>query len=123
MNALDILLRSEIPQPQEKQFKQLRLSELAGEDVIFTLRQLSFHRVAEIRALEEAREEMDVHILLAGLADPDPKSKELLQKYGAVTPAELLKKLLLPGEITDLAREVEKLSGYRMTTLEEFKKN
>lgn len=123
MNALELLLRSEIPQPQEKQFKQLRLSEQLGQDVIFTLRQLSFSRVAEIRSMEEMQKEMDIHILLAGMVDPDPKSRELLEKYSAVTPAELLKKMLLPGEITDLAREVEKLSGYRMNTLEELKKN
>lgn len=29
--------------------------------------------------------------------------------------------LLLPGEIEDLSREVEKLSGYRAMTIEELK--
>lgn len=33
----------------------------------------------------------------------------------------MLKQLLLPGEITDLSQEVEKLSGYRRRTIEEVK--
>lgn len=35
--------------------------------------------------------------------------------------AEMLKQLLLPGEITDLSQEIEKLSGYRRRTIEEVK--
>ena len=61
-------------------------------------------------------------ILLAGVVDPDFKNTALQEKYGAATPAELVEKLLLPGEIEDLAREIEKLSGYRTVTLEEIKK-
>ena len=34
----------------------------------------------------------------------------------------LLKRLLLPGEIEDISREIEKLSGYRVVTLKEIKK-
>ena len=65
---------------------------------------------------------MEVHIVLAGVKAPDFKDKALLSKYGAATPAELVKKLLLPGEITDMSREIEKLSGYRTSTIEEIKK-
>ena len=34
----------------------------------------------------------------------------------------VVEKLLLPGEIEDLSREVEKLSGYRSVTIEQVKK-
>lgn len=121
-NALDILLRSEVPAPQTKQFKHKRLSQHCGEDVIFTLRELGFSRVAEIKKLHEG-EEMELHILMAGIVEPDIKSADLLSKYGAPTPVELLKKLFRPGEITDMSREVEKLSGFRANTIEEVKKN
>ena len=120
-DALDILLRAEIPQPQEKDFKHKRLSKLCGEEVIFTLKELGFSRVAEIKKMHEG-EEMEVHIVLAGVKAPDFKDKALLSKYGAATPAELVKKLLLPGEITDMSREIEKLSGYRTSSIEEIKK-
>lgn len=122
MSVLDTLLQMEIPQPQTKKFKLKRLSKLAGEEVVFTLQELGFSRVAEIRNMREG-EEMDVSIVLAGVAEPSLRDKALMEKYGAVTPMELIKKLLLPGEIADISREVEKLSGYRMSTLEEVKKN
>lgn len=122
MGVLDILLKSDIPAPQQKQFKQKRLSKQLGEDVVFTIRELGYSRVAEIKKLHENDGEMEIGILLAGTLEPDLKNKELLEKFGAVTPAELAKKLLLPGEITDLSRQIEKLSGYRMETLEEVKK-
>ena len=65
---------------------------------------------------------MSVHIVLAGVISPDLKSEELKKKYNAVTPVELVKNMLLPGEIEDISREIEKLSGYRTTTIEEIKK-
>ena len=52
-----------------------------------------------------------------------PKSggfRRAMDRMG-VTPAETVKAMLLPGEIADLAIAVEKLSGYRRTTIEEVK--
>jgi hypothetical protein len=66
---------------------------------------------------------MNVHIVLAGVIEPNLKDKALMDKYKAPTPAELIKTMLLPGEIEDLSRAVERLSGYRSTTVEEVKKN
>ena len=31
-----------------------------------------------------------------------------------------MKKMLLPGEVEDISRQIEKLSGYRTDTLEEI---
>ena len=59
--------------------------------------------------------------LLAGCVDPDLKSAALQEKFQGVTPAETIKAMLLPGEISDLSIAVEKLSGYRRTTIEEVK--
>ncbi len=121
-NTLDLLLKMEIPNAPEKQVKQKRLSKECGGNVIFTVRALSYSRAAEIQEEHRFDGDMPIFILLEGLASPDLKSPELLAKYAAPTPAELLKKMLLPGEIEDLSREVEKLSGYRIDTLEEVKK-
>jgi hypothetical protein len=113
--ALDILLgEDKIEKRQEKQVKVKRLG------VVFTLQSLGYNRVAEIRKLGDER--IPLHILLAGVVDPDFKNAALQEKYGAVTPAELIEKILLPGEIEDLSRMVEKLSGYRSVTIEEIKK-
>lgn len=113
--ALDILLGGEkIEKRQEKQVKVKRLG------ITFTVQSLGYNRVAEIRKLGDER--IPLHILLAGVVDPDFKNAALQEKYSAATPAELVEKLLLPGEIEDLSRTVEKLSGYRSVTIEEIKK-
>lgn len=119
---LDILLRPELPnvakELPECRCKVKRLSRLAGEDVVFTLRALPYGRVQEIK---ELKEDVELSILLSGLKDPDPKASELKERYGGATPAETLKALLLPGEIEDLSREVERLSGYRGDTIQKLK--
>lgn len=120
MNTLDLLLKADIPDLPEKEFKLKRLSTICGAPVIFKLRGLPYNRASEL--IKSQKEDLNVHILLAGTVEPDLKDSELLAKFHAETPAELVKKMLLPGEIEDLSRAVEKLSGYREVTIEEIKK-
>ncbi len=120
MDVLELLLKADVPNLPEKEFKQKRLSELCGGPVIFKLRGLPYNRAADI--IKRQSDDMGVHIILAGTIEPNLKAPELLEKYSAETPAELVKKMLLPGEIEDLSRVIEKLSGYRVTTMEEIKK-
>lgn len=119
---LDRLLRPEVPNVAKElptaRYKVKRLSELAGEDVVFTLRALPYGRVRDI---QEMTEEADVAILLAGVTDPALKDEALKEKFGGATPAETVKAMLLPGEIADIGRAVERLSGYRTNTIEEVK--
>ncbi len=122
-SVLDLLLKPELPNVQKElptaKVKIKRLSGLLGEDVVFTLRALPYGRVQELR--ESMSEDMGVQICLTGVVEPNLKAPELAQKFGGVTPAETLKAMLLPGEIEDLSRAVERLCGYRMTTIEEIK--
>ena len=122
-DLLSLLLRPELPNVQEQlptaRYKIKRLSEAVGEDVVFTLRALPYGRVQRIR--ETAVGDTNPTILLAGCVDPDLKSGALREKYGGATPEETLKAMLLPGEIEDLARAVERLCGYRRLTIEEVK--
>ncbi len=120
MDTLELLLRTDIPNLPEKEYKLKRLSELCGDDVVFSLRALPYSRVAEIAKVQ--KDDTNIHILLAGVMEPDLKSAELMTKYGAATPAEMVKKMLLPGEIADIANAIERLSGFRTTTIEEIKK-
>ena len=120
---LELLLRPELPNVLKElptgRFEVKRLSELTGAPVVFTLRALPYGKVASIQSGNG--EDMNVHILLAGCVEPDWRSPELQKRFGGVTPAETLKAALLPGEIEDLSRAVERLSGYRKTTIEEIK--
>jgi hypothetical protein len=119
-NTLDILLKANIPNLPEKEYKVKRLTTICGEPVIFKLKALPYNRAMEIT--KEHTEDIEVHILLAGVMEPNLKDKDLQAKYNAPTPAELVKSMLLPGEIVDISRAVERLSGYRIDTIEEIKK-
>lgn len=121
MDTLELLLKASPANLPEKEVKLKRLSKDCGGDVIFKLKALTYNRVAEIKDLH-AGNDMEVHILLAGVISPNLKSEELKQKYNAITPVEMVKAMLLPGEIEDISREIEKLSGYRTATVEEVKK-
>lgn len=122
---LDMLLRPNIPDVQKElptaKYRVKRLSELAGEDVTFTLRALPYGRVTEIREGNSTKEDMEVQIVLAGVVEPELRSPQLMEHFGAPSCAEAVKSLLLPGEIVDLSLSVEKLCGYRRMTIEEVK--
>lgn len=119
-DILDLLLKMDVSDLPEKEYKVKRLSGLCGAPVIFKLQALPYNRANEISRAQ--KEDMEVHILLAGVIEPNLKASELMSKYNAATPAEMVKKMLLPGEIIDISRAVERLSGYRIDTIEEIKK-
>lgn len=122
-DLLELLLRPELPNVMKElptaRYKLTRLSEAAGQDVVFTLRALPYGQVQRLRESESG--DTEVHILLAGCVDPDLKSQALRDRFGGATPAETVKAMLLPGEIADLSRAVERLCGYRRLTIEEVK--
>lgn len=122
-DLLTLLLRPELPNlvkelPTAK-YRISRLSELTGQDVVFTLKALPYGKVQSLR--QSMAEDVSVHILLQGCVDPDLKDPGLRERFGGATPAETVKAFLLPGEIEDLSRAVERLCGFRRTTIEEIK--
>lgn len=121
-SVLDVLLGGTVPNVEKElptgRYKVDRLSVITGQDVVFTLRALPYGKVHD---LERFTQDSDIHILLAGCADPDLKDQQLMEKFGGATPADTVKRMLLPGEIADLSAAVERLSGYRRTTISEVK--
>lgn len=121
-SVLETLLGANVPDLGRERpgaaYRIDRLSEALGADVVFELRGLSYGKVHD---LERFTQDADINILLAGCVSPDLRDGRLMERFGAVTPAEMLKKLLLPGEIADLASAVERLSGYRRSTITEVK--
>lgn len=120
-NTMDLLLRMDPPKSETAEIKISRLSKAAGGDVLFELRGLGYSRVAELKELNDGQE-VAVQAILAGVTSPDLKNAALLEKYKAVTPAELIKVMLTPGEIEDIYRRIQKLSGYLYSTIEDVKK-
>ena len=121
-SVLDLLLGGTIPNVEKDlptaSYKVDRLSAIAGHDVIFKVKALPYGKAHDI---ERFTQDVDVNILLAGCVEPDLKAKELKEKYGGATPAETVKAMLLPGEIEDLSRAVERLCGFRRITIDEVK--
>lgn len=121
-SVLDLLLGGAIPNVEKDlptaDYKIDRLSALTGHDVVFKLKALPYGKVHDI---ERFTQDADVHILLAGCVEPNLKNERLQEKFGGATPADVVKKMLLAGEITDLSQAIERLSGYRRMTITEVK--
>ena len=122
ISALELLLGDGMPNVKKEaptaSYEVERLSEAAGKPVVFKLQALPYGRVQDLRRMSE---DSEVNILLAGCVSPDLKDSRMMEKYGGVTPGEMVKNLLLPGEIADLSIAVERLCGYRKTTINEVK--
>ena len=121
---LDQMLRPEAEDVQKNlptaRYEVKRLSRALGEPVALELRALPYGKAQELRDMEHDQE---VHILLAGCPalKKELEDEGLRAKFGGATPAETVKAMLLPGEIADLSRAVERLSGYRQNTIRELK--
>lgn len=117
---LDMMLRPEVEDVAKNlptaRYEVKRLSRALGEPVTLELRALPYGRTQELREMER---DVEVQILLAGC--PELKDEGLRAKFGGVTPAETVKAMLLPGEIVELSRAVERLSGFRQNTIREIK--
>ncbi len=136
VNVLDLLLGSDIGEIKlpTKQIEITRLSELFGKPFIVTCKALSPEKYEEVQdmALKVNGKDVDLDVnllqlfvALEGIVDdggkPMFKNKELLTKFKASTPKELIKKVLLSGEITNIYGEIAKLSGFGDNAIVEVK--
>jgi len=128
--TLDLLLQVDeaklIKPRREVEIK--RLSESVGQKVVFTCEAITPAKMAEIQemVMDVRKQEVDIPemqlmTVLAGVKEPNLKSNELLDKFKAPTPKELLLRLLLPGEIQSLYNIISELSGYGEKAVEEVK--
>lgn len=126
MNMVDKLLKADVvnklAERPTKKVKMERLSKLFGFDFVITLRAIDPERYADIQKMavdftNGNADDVDIYrmqtqTLLAGIADPDFKNKELMEKFGAILPADIIRKLFLAGEIADLTAQITELNGY-----------
>ena len=120
MNAVDLLLkmdRGKVKAIPTKEVEVKRLSAIAGQPFKVKLQAVPGDKWNDIAgtvsgADDAANYKSSKHLLLAGMVDPDLKSHELQEAYGAASPLDLLEKLFLAGEIMNIAAEVTDLSGF-----------
>lgn len=126
MSLLDKLLQTDAgkltEQPHAK-FEIERLSTMLKTKFELDLSAVEPKRYAEIQRMGidigkkgNVRDvnvyEMRIMTLLEGIKAPDLKDKELLKHLNVVTPKELVGKLFLSGEIDDICKKIDELSGY-----------
>ena len=124
MNLVEALLAADNEQllnSRKEEYEVKRLSNILGQPFVLTLKAIPSKRYTEIQTaatiFKKKKQDVDLHklqilTLTAGIESPSLNDAELLKKFGVITPAELLEKLLLAGEITNIADAISKLSGY-----------
>ena len=132
-NIIDLLLEmdeAKIERPS-KEVEITRLSKLVGEPFKVLCTAISTAKFEDIQTSAFKKKEVDVNlmqslIIIEGVCDLDGKplfkNKDLQSKFGVHTPKDLVKKLLLTGEITKLYTFISDLSGFgEDSVIEEIK--
>ncbi len=135
MSLVDKLLQLDAGKLTEKPTKEIeleRLTKLLGTKATFKCQAIDGQTYADIqrRAIGISKRgnirdidiyEMQVMTVLEGVVEPSFKDKKLLEHLNAPTPKELVKKMLLPGEIAELHNVINELSGYERDDEDEIK--
>ena len=133
MNTIDLLLGIDKGkfEKETKEIKIKSLSKKAEKDIVFTVRELNmdeFKRISDLatkkkrHGVSETDEvEVAVNTILKSVVEPNFKDEKLLEYYEVETPKELVKKILKAGEIMEVYREIEKVSGYNQDEDEQEK--
>ena len=133
MNTIDLLLGIDKGkfEKETKEIKIKSLSKKAEKDVVFTVRELNMDEFKSISDLATKKKrhgvsetdevEVAVNTILKSVVEPNFKDEKLLEYYEVETPKELVKKILKAGEIMEVYREIEKVSGYNQDEDEQEK--
>lgn len=113
--TIETLLAMSLPNPKTETVTIPRLVMPDGQPLTLELRQLTFNQVADLRAHDR---DFAVHTVLAGVKSPNLRDRALLDHFDAETPAKLVKKLFLAGEIEELSTHISRLAGYHRKTVE-----
>lgn len=122
MNTVERLLKMDagkIKAPEKDVV--MKLAKFNNEEFIFPCKAIDPEMIAEIQ--ENSIEFGDGDIEKIKMYGPKVmtiiegcptifKNKDLMKHFNAATPKELVKKLLLSGEMDDLKAEIDKLGGY-----------
>lgn len=136
VNILDLLLGADIGEIKlpTKQVEITRLSEIYGKPFILTCRALTPEKYEEVQdmalSVQGKDVDLDVNLLqifvtIEGVVDDSGKllfkNTELMSKFKAQTPKELVRKLLLSGEIASVHSTISELSGFGDDAVKEVK--
>lgn len=125
MSIIDKLLQLDANKISEKPAKAVeikRLTNLLGDKAVFTCQAIDGRKNGDIQKAglnfkkgnvsDIDIYEIQVLSVIEGVVEPSLKDKKLLEHFNAITPKELVDKLFLAGEITELYNTINELSGY-----------
>ncbi|WP_418560292.1 phage tail assembly chaperone [Hominenteromicrobium sp.] len=136
VNVLDLLLGADADKIKlpTSQVEITRLSEALGDPFILTCQALTPEKYEEVQdmALSVSGKDVDLDVsqlqlftVMEGVVDAEGKplfkSKELRDKYKVPTPKEVVKKVLLSGEIVAVYTVIAKLTGFDDTAVKQVK--
>lgn len=129
MNAVELLLKMDkgkVKAIPTKQVEVKRLSGIAGEPFIVTLKAISSDKIEEISEMfgESSKADGDRYLVYSAwdmTKDERERFREAQKEYGAATPTELIGAIFTAGEVASLAKTIAVLSGIGVDTIEEVK--
>ena len=130
IDALLAIDAEKIVNKETKNYEVERLSKLLGVPFILKLNPVHPKRYDGIQEqaikmsgkakyLGTDLNKLRVLTLCDGISEPNLSDKQLMKKFGAETPKELISKLFLAGEIIQIYEEIQKLSGLNVEDEEE----
>lgn len=138
MSVLSLLLNADVEKIEKKQTATLeipRLTKNLGATFVLELQPIDPELYSEI---QESAVDLDkkgglrsvntyalsVRTCVEGIKDPSMKDKGLMKKLGVATPNDVVKKLFLAGEISDIAQKIGEVNGYTsQSDVDEIVKN
>lgn len=126
MSILDLLLETDIKKLElnnSKKYEIKRISNIIGEKFIITCSPIRTDQIAHIAEVSKNNTEIKHNTILEACKIDGKKinNKELMEKFNVVTPTELVGKMLLAGEISEINNIINDISGYGKDAIEEIK--
>lgn len=92
--------------------KDLHVKSLDG---VITIQSLEKSVIAEAQEMKSV--DADAYAVYQSVIEPPLKAGELQKEFGCVEPLEIVDKIFEPGEISQIAVEILKISGYEVETV------
>lgn len=124
MSIIDKLLQTDVKklEKQAKKYEVKRLSEIISEPFIVDIKPLSMEQINHIGEISKNGNDRELAIVEACKVEGKKfTDKDFLEKFKCVSGAEVVGKLLQPGEVQAIYSIINDLSGYKVGVVEEIK--
>lgn len=113
MKISDFLINNNVGNQIEKEvIVSDRFKDENGDLIPFKIKSISADEISDIERRTNSSVDRFVYYIEQGCIEPNFKNIELQNHYSLKSGFDLIKKVLLAGEIDKLATEILKLSGY-----------